>query len=75
MEPIMSVLKNKQWRDIMPVLHIDHQIGRLLMALEEDGSLEDTLIVFLSDHGNCCLIIICIVKFSLSRQCSCPTNI
>lgn len=33
------------------ITHVDHQIGRLLMALEEDQSLEDTLVVFLSDHG------------------------
>lgn len=33
------------------ITHVDSQIGRLLMALEEDGSFEDTLIVFVSDHG------------------------
>lgn len=33
------------------ITHIDHQIGRLLSALENDGSYDDTLIIFLSDHG------------------------
>lgn len=30
---------------------VDHEIGRLLEALEEKGMSEDTLVVFLSDHG------------------------
>ncbi|MBK1880468.1 sulfatase family protein [Pelagicoccus mobilis] len=30
---------------------IDHQVGRLLDTLEENGQLENTLIVFTSDHG------------------------
>ncbi|MEO1235410.1 MAG: sulfatase-like hydrolase/transferase, partial [Planctomycetota bacterium] len=30
---------------------IDHQIGRLLETLEQTGQLDDTLIVFTSDHG------------------------
>ena len=31
---------------------VDRQIGMLLDALEETGQLEDTLIVFTSDHGD-----------------------
>jgi len=30
---------------------VDRQIGRLMTGLEERGLLEDTLVVFLSDHG------------------------
>lgn len=30
---------------------IDYQVGRLLAALEEAGQLDDTLILFTSDHG------------------------
>lgn len=30
---------------------IDDQVGRLLAALEETNQLEDTLIIFMSDHG------------------------
>lgn len=34
------------------ITHIDHQIGRFLMALEEHQLLQNTIIVFLSDHGD-----------------------
>ncbi len=30
---------------------IDAQVGRMLSALEETGQLEDTLVIFMSDHG------------------------
>lgn len=33
------------------ITHMDHQIGRLLQALYREQILEDTVIVFLSDHG------------------------
>lgn len=33
------------------ITHIDHQVGRLISALKRDGSFNDTIIVFLSDHG------------------------
>lgn len=32
--------------------HIDHQIGRLLMFMQKKGLLNNTLIVFTSDHGD-----------------------
>lgn len=35
------------------VTMIDAQVGRLLDALERRGVLEDTVIVFTSDHGDC----------------------
>ncbi|MCA9053329.1 MAG: sulfatase-like hydrolase/transferase [Planctomycetaceae bacterium] len=31
--------------------HIDHEVGRMLDALEESGQRENTLVVFMSDHG------------------------
>ncbi|MBI4908465.1 MAG: arylsulfatase [Acidobacteria bacterium] len=34
------------------VSHVDEQIGRVLAALEKRGLLEQTLIVFTSDHGD-----------------------
>lgn len=34
------------------VEHIDHQIGRFLLKLGEYGLLDDTIIVFGSDHGD-----------------------
>lgn len=33
------------------ITHMDHQIGRLLKTLEQEGVLEDTVVLFLSDHG------------------------
>ncbi len=34
------------------ITHIDHHVGRILTALGELGQLEDTLVVFASDHGD-----------------------
>lgn len=33
------------------ITHIDHQIGRLITALENDETYNDTIIIFTSDHG------------------------
>ena len=33
------------------ITHVDHQIGRIITALKEDGSYDDTIILFVSDHG------------------------
>ena len=30
---------------------IDEQVGRILEALDETGQSEDTLVIFMSDHG------------------------
>lgn len=34
------------------ITHIDHQIGRLYLALQDAGELENTVILFVSDHGD-----------------------
>ncbi|MFV0255761.1 MAG: arylsulfatase [Erysipelotrichaceae bacterium] len=34
------------------ISHIDNQIGKLLIALEESGEKENTIIAFASDHGD-----------------------
>ncbi len=34
------------------ITHLDHQIGRLLMALQEQGLYYNTVILFVSDHGD-----------------------
>ena len=34
------------------VTALDHQVGRLLDALEEDGLADDTIVFFYGDHGN-----------------------
>ncbi len=31
--------------------HIDHEIGRVLAALDETGQRDNTLVIFMSDHG------------------------
>lgn len=33
------------------ISHLDHQIGRLLIAMQEDGCYGDTTILFCADHG------------------------
>lgn len=33
------------------ITHADHQIGRLITSLIEDGTYDDSIILFLSDHG------------------------
>lgn len=33
------------------ISHVDHQIGRILTALREEGVYNDTIILFVSDHG------------------------
>ena len=33
------------------ITHVDEQVGRILDVLEETGQLEETLIIFTSDHG------------------------
>lgn len=34
------------------ITHLDHQIGRLLLALNENKLLDNTIILFCSDHGD-----------------------
>ena len=33
------------------ITHVDHQIGRLLQSLTESGVMDNTVIIFTSDHG------------------------
>ncbi len=32
--------------------HVDYQVGRMIEALEQSGQLDNTLILFMSDHGD-----------------------
>lgn len=34
------------------ITHIDHQIGRLIQALIDEGEINNTIIIFTSDHGD-----------------------
>lgn len=45
-------LRNEAFRGYYAsITHIDHQISRIITALETDGTYEDTIILFTSDHG------------------------
>src|SRR5690625_2966106 len=44
-------LKQAQAAYYALITHIDHQIGRFLMAMEEYGVYDNTVILFVSDHG------------------------
>jgi arylsulfatase A-like enzyme len=50
-------LSEDEWKKVRAhyfalVSHIDDQVGRILKALEDNGLLENTLILFTSDHGD-----------------------
>jgi arylsulfatase A-like enzyme len=56
-EESLSFARDEVWQTIKPVYmglvkQIDDQLGRLLAHLEKLGRLDDTLIVFSSDHGD-----------------------
>jgi arylsulfatase A-like enzyme len=49
--------KEEQFRDYIArywgyVSYIDHQIGEVLRTLEETGRMQDTIVLFTSDHGD-----------------------
>lgn len=43
-----KLIRASQWATVE---HVDEQVGRLLRALTDSGGLENTLIIFMSDHG------------------------
>lgn len=52
-----SQMDNAAYREILAhtygmVTMVDHQIGRVIEALEAQGLLENTVVVFMSDHGD-----------------------
>ena len=53
---VVDPLSEQQLREITAIYYgmiawIDHQVGRILEALEQTGQLENTIVVFISDHG------------------------
>lgn len=51
-----GVLDERQLRDITAIYYgmisaIDHQVGRILGALEAKGLLDNTIVIYTSDHG------------------------
>lgn len=59
-ERIPSVWADLSWEEFAEAIahyyayctHVDDQVGRILDALSETGQLEDTVVVFASDHGD-----------------------
>jgi len=51
MSPDPELLRQAQVGYYACITHTDHQIGRLIQALTDDGELNDTFIIFTSDHG------------------------
>ncbi len=51
--PTQQQLRRQREHYFANVTMIDTQIGKLIEALERRGVLEDTVIVFTSDHGDC----------------------
>jgi arylsulfatase A-like enzyme len=50
--------EEKEWRELAWAYYrmvelVDHRMGRVLDALEQTGERENTLILFVSDHGDC----------------------
>lgn len=43
-----------RWGYYRLVERADHFVGEIVIALEESGQMKNTVIVFLSDHGDCC---------------------
>lgn len=52
-DPSPEQLRRQREHYFANVSMIDEQMGRLLAALERRGVLDDTVIVFTSDHGDC----------------------
>ena len=52
-DPSQEQLERQRRHYLANVTMIDHQLGLLIEALEARGVLENTVIVFTSDHGDC----------------------
>ena len=49
----------QQWQEIVSyyfavITELDHHIGRVIAALERHGLLDDTLVIYTTDHGDFC---------------------
>ncbi len=49
--PDNEVVRNDMWKLYNNISEMDKQVGAVLKQLEEDGLLENTIIVFYGDHG------------------------
>ncbi|MEM8952594.1 MAG: sulfatase-like hydrolase/transferase [Verrucomicrobiota bacterium] len=53
LEPTRDARLRQRRHYLANVTMIDHEVGEIMKALEETGYLENTVIVFTSDHGDC----------------------
>ena len=49
--PDNEVVRNDMWKLYNNISEMDKQVGAVLKQLEEDGLLENTIIIFYGDHG------------------------
>ena len=49
--PDTKVVQNDMWKLYNNIAEMDNQVGAVLKQLEDDGLLENTIIVFYGDHG------------------------
>lgn len=50
-QPAQADWRRNRHHYFADIVHLDHQLGRVMDALEETGRLENTYLIFLSDHG------------------------
>jgi arylsulfatase len=50
-QPLQGDWQHKRHYYFADICHLDAQLGRIIEALEESGRLDNTYIIFLSDHG------------------------
>ena len=50
--PITDVMRKDVARHYDNISLMDHRLGTIIRALEEDGLFEDTIIIWTSDHGD-----------------------
>jgi len=52
-----SGITNKHWQEILAmnyamITHLDAEVGRVMDSLKESGKMDNTIILFVSDHGD-----------------------
>jgi len=52
--PLDDVIRNTRSIYWGMISHVDDQFGRLMRGLEDLGLADNTIVVFTSDHGDCC---------------------
>jgi len=53
LEPSFEALKRQRAYYLANVSMIDEKVGEILASLEKDGYMENSIVIFTSDHGDC----------------------